>query len=511
MDSKWSFRKKFLVPVAYSFLIVLAVFVSYGSLERFWLRDTYPELLNVFHVLRGIGTSLLVALFLVWYYFKSDVLDLGREVLKFPVDHGSASTPREFHRLFSRWLIRLRWIAVFGTFVVIYSVGFLTEIVPSIPRGVRLLILATLLGLSNGIYHFWNRYRENYSFQNFVQMITDLVFLTLLLHFSGGITNPLYLLYFFHVILGAIVFSPRRALGFAGTAAVFLGGLVTAEYTGLLTHHAIFLGSVPDSASLARDLSYVFSRLGAFLLILVGLVGFTITLMDILRESRGRILDETERRAELLHKVFTAQEEERARVARELHDQIGQSLSALRMKLSRLIDDREDGDAEPIEDLKTDIEERIEEVRSLSTQIRPPILDEYGLATAVEDHVKEVDEQYEPLVEFDNTGFQSGENFSYNVDIAVYRVIQEAVRNALTHADADRISVLLQKVDDSLRLQVHDDGRGFDVEKLFREADRKFLGLQGMRERISHVGGNLDISSKPDQGTRVRASIPLDE
>lgn len=511
MDSKWSFRKKFLMPVAYSFLIVLAVFVPYGILERFWLRDTYPELINVFHVLRGIGTSLLVALFLVWYYFKSDVLDLGRKVLKFPVDHDSASTPGEFHRLFSRWLIRLRWLAVFGTFVAIYFAGFLAEVVPSISRGVRLLSLAFLLGVSNGIYYFWNRFRENYSVQNFVQMVTDLVFLTLLLHFSGGITNPLYLLYLFHVILGAIVFDNRRALAFAGMAAIFLGGLVMAESTGVLRHHSIFLGSGPDSVFLARDPSFVFSRLGVFLLILLGLVGFTITLMDILRESRGRILDETERRAELLHKVFTAQEEERARVARELHDQIGQSLSALRMKLSRLIDDREGGDAEPIEDLKTDVEERIEEVRSLSTQIRPPILDEYGLVTAVEDHVKEVDEQYEPTIEFDHTGFQSGENFSYNVDIAVYRVIQEAVHNALTHADSDRISVLLQKVGGSLRLQVYDDGRGFDVEKLLQEADRKFLGLQGMRERISHVGGDLDISSRPEQGTRVRATIPLDE
>jgi signal transduction histidine kinase len=342
-------------------------------------------------------------------------------------------------------------------------------------------------------------------------MATALVLLTLLLHDSGGITNRFYLLYFFHVILGAIVFDTRRALAFAGTSAVFLIGLVTAEYYGLIPHHPIRIGSGSPPGALAQNAGFVFSRLAMFFLILVGLVGFTTTLMEILRTSRGRILDETERRAELLHKVFTAQEEERARVARELHDQIGQSLSALRMKLTRLISHSDDGETEEIEELKTDVEERIEEVRSLSTQIRPPILEEYGLATAVEDHVKEVDEQYDPDVNFNYTGMGAGDNFTYNVDIAIYRVIQEAVHNALSHAEPETISVLLQKVGSSLRLQIYDDGQGFDVEKLFQEADRKFLGLQGMQERITHIGGELDISSKPEQGTRVRATIPLDE
>jgi two-component system sensor histidine kinase UhpB len=199
--------------------------------------------------------------------------------------------------------------------------------------------------------------------------------------------------------------------------------------------------------------------------------------------------------------ALAAQEEERARVARDLHDEVNQSLTGLLLRLEAVREAAPPQLAPEIEQTKALANQAMRELLSLARQLRPTALDDLGLAAAVAGQVEQL-EQGELEAEIATEGDLS--DLGDDAQLVVYRVAQEALSNAGRHSGARRVAVRLRRLDDGgVELVVADDGRGF----AFEESERG-LGIGGMRERALLIGGTLTIESRPDRGTSVRLSVP---
>jgi two-component system CheB/CheR fusion protein len=213
-------------------------------------------------------------------------------------------------------------------------------------------------------------------------------------------------------------------------------------------------------------------------------------------------------RAEVLRRLVTAQEEERRRMARELHDQLGQQLTALRVGLAGIAG-ASSTTSEAITRLQRIAAQLDEDVDRLVLELRPTALDDLGLRAVLQQYVEEWAELHGIMAEFQVAGFDDLRRLP-ELEIVVYRVIQEALTNVLKHAQAQHVSVILERWSDQVRAIVEDDGHGFDLEAVQQARDfRRRLGLIGMQERAAMVGGTLTIEAAPGHGTTVLVQIPL--
>ncbi|HEX6939920.1 MAG TPA: sensor histidine kinase [Longimicrobiales bacterium] len=209
---------------------------------------------------------------------------------------------------------------------------------------------------------------------------------------------------------------------------------------------------------------------------------------------------------EIAAHALGAAEEERKRIARELHDGIAQTLAALRIRLRLARDARTDADREALlEEVSEAIGTATEEVRRIARGLRPPALDMLGLAAAIESHARTLAEATGIVIESDLAPV--GGLLTPEAELALYRVFQEALSNVVRHADASRVELRLRPRAGFVEAVIRDDGRGFAVDEAMAE-DGRGLGLFGMKERASYVGGRVDIESRPGAGTRVCAVIP---
>ena len=228
-----------------------------------------------------------------------------------------------------------------------------------------------------------------------------------------------------------------------------------------------------------------------------------------LATERARLYEELREkeamRGKLLEKLITAQEDERRRIARELHDEAGQALTALILNLE--IAEQAEGRADPaqLRRLRGIAEDTLAELRRLIYDLRPTILDDLGLAAAVRWYVKESIEPQGLQVAMTIDGTDA--RLPHHVETAVFRIVQEALTNILKHAQARHaeIDIHLQPSDVSVRIT--DDGRGFDLSAVTTRRDGG-LGVMGMRERAELLGGRFQVTSTPE-GTRVEAVIPV--
>src|SRR5690349_22845754 len=192
-------------------------------------------------------------------------------------------------------------------------------------------------------------------------------------------------------------------------------------------------------------------------------------------------------------RMIEAQEAERRRISRELHDQVGQILTAVKMNLHSL---REQCTApeilSSIQDNMEVIDEAVDQVRDLSVDLRPLLLDDFGLPVALRWYL---DRQRSIATEFNTHTLCEDDRFSTELETACFRIVQEAVTNVVRHAKANRIVVTLERTESQMMLLVSDDGVGFDVSKL-RNAGST-LGLHGMEERVRALGGLITIASSP--------------
>ena len=209
-------------------------------------------------------------------------------------------------------------------------------------------------------------------------------------------------------------------------------------------------------------------------------------------------------RRQLLEKVITTQEDERRRIARELHDSTSQNLSSLILGLRMMEAHCVQCTAQTkATDLRQVASKTLDEVHDLSMRLRPRVLDDLGLAAALERLVSEWQARYKIPVD---VVIQLAERLPGEVETAIYRIVQETLTNVARHAQARSASILVERHGDFVRAIVEDDGVGFGIDVNHGESH---LGLLGMRERAELLNGTLTIESSPEQGTSIFIEIPL--
>ncbi len=210
---------------------------------------------------------------------------------------------------------------------------------------------------------------------------------------------------------------------------------------------------------------------------------------------------------ELAASLETAREEERVMVARELHDELGQALTALKFDLAWLSEQLEHSDetlAQKARDITSQANTLIKMVRRIATELRPGMLEDLGLAASIEWQAHDFEKRAGITCQLNLPGEDLG--LTHDQSLAIYRILQEALTNVARYAHASQVEVSLQKAGETLSLVIHDDGEGVDPGAA---TNSHSLGLTGMRERAKHLGGSFDIKGEPGQGTTVRVTLPL--
>lgn len=298
----------------------------------------------------------------------------------------------------------------------------------------------------------------------------------------------------------AVVRVERNLL--AAIVLIALLGTAFAWYlTGLLTEPVLKLVQISRAAS-AGDLT---GRAEVRFDDEIGeLVRAFNQMLESMADSRQSLETHARLRTELLQKLMTVQEDERKRIARELHDDTGQAITGLMVGLKLL--EQAAGDPEEVRvrsaELRVFAARTLESVRQLSRQLRPSVLDDAGLVPALRRHVFDFARHHGLAVDFQVVGDES-RRLPSEVETAAYRIVQEALTNVSRHAGARSASIVLDLRGEAVATVVEDDGIGFDPTRLGEAS-----GVLGMRERATLLGGSLTIESRPGAGTTVFAKLP---
>jgi len=230
-----------------------------------------------------------------------------------------------------------------------------------------------------------------------------------------------------------------------------------------------------------------------------------------LKRLYAQLQEREQWREELLRKVISAQEDERRRLARELHDETSQTLSALAMKLeTALAAWPTNASRDRLLEAKSLTVRTLEELHRLIFDLRPSVLDDLGLLSAIRWYAERHLERRGLTVRFEFSGVET--RMPPELETALFRVAQETITNIAKHAHADTVLIQILERDDRIAIEIEDDGEGFDPASLPPPAAReRGLGLLGMRERVELFGGTIEIDSAPGRGTRVAIAVPLQQ
>lgn len=219
----------------------------------------------------------------------------------------------------------------------------------------------------------------------------------------------------------------------------------------------------------------------------------------------ARDVSERKRAEQALHRLNEALEERAKHIAHELHDEASQLLVSVHIAIDGMVHTLPPSAQQTIGEIKELIERIETELRRLSHELRPTILDDLGLVPAVEFLTQGISKRFGiPIaVEGDTNG-----RLPPQVEVALYRIVQEALNNIMKHARASHVTVRLQKEDTRIHLTVTDDGTGFDVQSVMGQKGRSGLGLIGIRERLIPLRGECIIKSSPGVGTEISVQVP---
>ncbi|MNK74491.1 Oxygen sensor histidine kinase NreB [compost metagenome] len=228
-----------------------------------------------------------------------------------------------------------------------------------------------------------------------------------------------------------------------------------------------------------------------------------------LMAQQAQLEDAHLQRGQLLEQVITAQEDERKRISRELHDETGQSLTSLLVGL-KIVDKSPtlEEARKRLAELQELTSRTLEEVHKLSVELRPTLLDDLGLIAALRSYAKDFSRKFGVPVAFQAAGFE--ERVPPLVEVAVYRVVQEALTNIAKYASAKSVQLKLERSATALHAEVIDDGVGFDPEQVLAQKRKENrLGLLGMQERVTLLGGTFHLHSSEGEGVRIAFDLPL--
>ncbi|MDF2928784.1 MAG: hypothetical protein K0Q75_1022 [Anaerospora sp.] len=209
----------------------------------------------------------------------------------------------------------------------------------------------------------------------------------------------------------------------------------------------------------------------------------------------------------LIAKLMTAQEDERKRISRELHDETSQALTSLMLTMRVLAEDAPNQEQKDALLLGRDVAASIlREVRDLAIELRPPVLDDLGLAAAIERYSEKFASRYGLDIDLHTAGLQIAVDDP--IAVALYRIVQESLNNVVKHSGATNVSIFLTFHPDQIMVTIADNGRGISNDDLIRAQQENRLGLYGMRERVELLQGRLDIRQSPQGGTELCIAIP---
>jgi signal transduction histidine kinase len=229
-----------------------------------------------------------------------------------------------------------------------------------------------------------------------------------------------------------------------------------------------------------------------------------------LAKSNERLRHEMDEREALRRKLLHAQEEERRRIARELHDQMGQNLTALHVGLKSLLDRQSrSGLGSRVQRLQELATQTARDLNRVAVELRPAALDDLGLVKAIRALTETWSTRYGIDVDFEAGQYQPA-GISSEIETILYRIIQEALNNVAKHAGATRVALVLHHTADQVHAIIEDDGRGFDARVASQSGNgRSRLGLLGIQERLGMVGGNFKVESAPERGATLLVRIPI--
>ena len=229
-----------------------------------------------------------------------------------------------------------------------------------------------------------------------------------------------------------------------------------------------------------------------------------------LAESNERLRREMAEREALRRKLLRAQEEERRRIARELHDQMGQNLTALNVGLKSLLDRNARSDLDSrVQPLQELARQTARDLHRVAVELRPAALDELGLVKAIRNLTESWSTRWRIDVDLE-AGQYKPSGISSEIETTLYRVIQEGLNNVAKHSGARRVALVLRRTADHVQAIIEDDGRGFDTRIAAGAATANgHLGLLGMQERLGIVGGSLKLESAPGGGATLIARVPI--
>jgi signal transduction histidine kinase len=361
-------------------------------------------------------------------------------------------------------------------------------------------------------------------------LVIDAALVTAVVHLTGYHMSLLVFLYYLIVIAASLTLETRAMYAICAVISIFFVAalpfdpLVVHAFSQHIGHVLLFLLSVwlvglvsgaaasqlqtaerrlIDALGVQREVAAANAQLSADLAV-------QLEATRALAASLEKQREETQRLADM---VIRAQEEERGRVARELHDEANQLLAALMTTVDTAdaVSAADGGNPalrETLARLRHLADTALGDLQRIATELRPPALDEFGLLPALNRHVRDRVSGSGLRADVQIEGRRR--RLPQAVELALYRIAQESLANVQKHARARCVHVRLRFLPDAVRLDVSDDGVGFDPSAPgAAEATRSGLGLAGMRERASIVGGTVEVSSMPGGGTRVSARIPL--
>jgi signal transduction histidine kinase len=229
-----------------------------------------------------------------------------------------------------------------------------------------------------------------------------------------------------------------------------------------------------------------------------------------LRHQQARDVQNTQDLQRLSAKLITAQEEERRSIARELHDEVGQVLTAIKVELALAQNaiDAAGGPPRILEDARSITDGALQTVRDLSQLLHPAMLDDLGLPAAIDWHLQSFGKRHGIRVQLLQE--RMDERLLPETEAAAFRIVQEALTNTARHAHATSCRVYLQRLPNTVLITIEDDGIGFDATEVSRSGARRGLGLLGIRERVAQLRGTLRLESGPGKGTRLTVELPVE-
>ena len=325
--------------------------------------------------------------------------------------------------------------------------------------------------------------------------IVEAGLITVLVHFMGGSEWIGSVFYLFTVIY-ANFFLPRLHGGLVtGVVVALYSGLVLLEHAGVVPHRSLF----PLAVEPYRSLSYNLATILAGSAGLYAVVAFTVRTFNGIYARKNRLLAARERElAEMSKRLLTAQDEERRRIARGLHDELIQSLAAVKLRLSPLRQRLGESDHREVAKI---VDRAISETRTLAYSLRPPLLDELGLIPSLKRLAESVEDENDLIICFESIAVG---RFDVSVESLLFYAAHEALRNVVRHARASRVDLTLRREGAAAFLSIRDDGVGF------RLGDHQGMGLAGIRERVEVSGGRMTLSAAPGSGTQLVVEVPCD-